>query len=224
MIDREKDKIEGEEVLELPRMSLAGPNPPSETSHDRRHRSKQVLRLPQQLQHCRKMSILKSGTSVLLSEEEDIAQELRPFWGVMTTTKATMVQREQYLEDMPKRWREVAKTLWQEPNLTMVLQALAALDPSSAPGCDGFTGAFYKGAYKEFFAPAMLDIIHEVAQTGVLPAVWCTGMMRCIPKEQGCLEVSKQRPIPALACNIKWLTGVLKLALTDPVAYVVPRK
>ena len=41
------------------------------------------------------------------------------------------------------------------------------------------------------------------------------------PKEQGCLDVDRQRPITLLTCKIKWLTGVLKLVLTDLVPYAV---
>jgi hypothetical protein len=59
----------------------------------------------------------------------------------------------------------------------------------------------------------MLDIIREVESSGRLPASWCEAMTRCIPKEQGCISVEKQRPIILLTCTIKWLTGVLKLAL-----------
>ena len=36
--------------------------------------------------------------------------------------------------------------------------------------------------------------------------------------------MEKQRPITLLTCKIKWLTGVLKLALNDVVNFVVPRR
>ena len=36
--------------------------------------------------------------------------------------------------------------------------------------------------------------------------------------------MSKQRPITLLTCKIKWLTGVLKLALNDLVSFVVPKQ
>ena len=38
------------------------------------------------------------------------------------------------------------------------------------------------------------------------------------------MSLSKQRPITLLTCKIKWLTGVLKLALNDLVSFVVPRQ
>ena len=57
----------------------------------------------------------------------------------------------------------------------MVALAPRDIDPPSAPGNDGFTGAFYK-AFSSHFSPAVLDIIREVKETGVLPASWCKGM------------------------------------------------
>ena len=84
----------------------------------------------------------------------------------------------------------------------MVALALRDLDPASAPGNDGFTGAFYK-AFSSHFSPTLLDIIREVRETGVLPSSWREGMTRCVPKEQGCIAVSKQRPITLLICKIK---------------------
>ena len=50
MVDREKDKIHGEEVVELLGMSLAGRDPQSESAGDRAHMSKQVIKFTQQLQ------------------------------------------------------------------------------------------------------------------------------------------------------------------------------
>ena len=62
-------------------MSLAGRDPQSEAPEDRKHRSKQVLRLLLLLQHSRKMPILKSGPGSILTEEEETAQKLCRFWG-----------------------------------------------------------------------------------------------------------------------------------------------
>ena len=63
-----------------------------------------------------------------------------------------------------------------------------------------------------------------MASSRPLPHQWRMGMTICIPKEQGCLSVDRQRPITLLTCKIKWLTGVLKLAPTYLVEYVVPRQ
>ena len=163
------------------RMSLSGPNPQSEAPEDRRHRSKQGLRLLQQLQSKRKFSVLQSPEGDILTEEEAIAGELCRYWGgVMMPTQATDQERRYYLSDMPERWRGVLEKLWKEPNLDIVALALKEFDPASAPGDDGFTEAFYK-AFSSHFTPAFLDIIREVRETGVLPASWCEGMMRCVP-------------------------------------------
>ena len=141
----------------------------------------------------------------------------------MRPTLTPDLERKEYLSDMPKRWRNAGKKSWQEPSLGMVHEALGALDPASAPGHDGFTGAFYK-AFSSYFAPVLLDVIREVGSTGHLPKEWCEGMTRCVPKEQGCISVDKQRPITLLTCKINWLTGVLKVALQDTVSYVVPHE
>ena len=91
-------------------------------------------------------------------------------------------QRWEYLSDMPKRWWGLASALWRGPDLNMVVLALRKLDPQSAPGHDGFIGAFYE-QFSWHLARAMLDIIREVGSCGRLPASWCEGMTRCVPKE-----------------------------------------
>ena len=78
------------------------------------------------------------------------------------------LERKDYLNDMPKRWRGAGGKLWQQPSLSMVHEALGALDPASAPRYDGFIGAFYK-AYSSRFAPVLLDVIRDVGSTGRLP-------------------------------------------------------
>ena len=184
---------------------------------------KQLLRLLQLLQSKRKLSVLQSPKGASLTEEEAIVGELCRYWaGVMTPTQATDQERRDYLSDMLERWRGVSERSWKEPNLDMVALALRDLDPASAAGYDGFTRAFYK-AFSSPFSAALLDIIREVRETGVLPASWCEGMTRCVPKEQGCIAVLKQRPITLLTCKIKWLTGLLKLALNDLLSFVVPK-
>ena len=103
----------------------------------------------------------------------------------------------------------------------MVLAALSELDPSSAPGPDGFSGGFY-GAFKQHFAPVMLGLIRTAAADNTLREEWIRGMTRCIPKEAGLLALDSLRPITLLKCEIKWLTGVLKLCLEDPVQFIAP--
>ena len=153
-----------------------------------------------------------------------MVQELCSYWsGIMRPALASGSERRAYLSGMPKCWRNAGTKLWWEPSLSMVHEVLGALGPASALGHDGFTGAFYK-AYSSYFAPALLDVIREVGSMGHLPKEWCEGMTRCVPKEQGCISVDKQRPITLLTCKIKWLTGVLKLAFQDMVSYAVPRQ
>ena len=57
LIDREKDGIQHAEVLQMLRMSLSGPNPYSEAPEDKKHSSKQVLRLLQQLQQTKTLGV-----------------------------------------------------------------------------------------------------------------------------------------------------------------------
>ena len=58
MVDRGKDGLQGGEVLELLRVSPSGPNPQPKAPEDRKHRSKQIRHLSQQLQSKRKLSVL----------------------------------------------------------------------------------------------------------------------------------------------------------------------
>ena len=103
----------------------------------------------------------------------------------------------------------------------MVLAALFELDPSSAPGPDEFSGGFYR-AFKQHFAPVMLELIRTAAADSTVPEEWIRGMTRCIPKEAGIPASDSLRPITLLNCKMKWLTRVLKLCLEDLVQFIVP--
>ena len=62
----------------------------------------------------------------------------------------------------------------------MVLAALSELDPSSAPRPDSW--GFYR-AFKQHFAPVMLELIRTAPADSTLPAQWIRGMTRGILKE-----------------------------------------
>ena len=98
----------------------------------------------------------------------------------------------------------------------MVLQALKALDPSSAPERDGFSGAFHKAYFSAYFTPLLLEFIRQFSETGRLPESLCEGMPRCVPKEQECVAVGKQCPIALFTCKTKWLTGAIPKSKYPP--------
>ena len=93
-------------------------------------------------------------------------------------------RQETLFSDIPRQWRGAGKVLWRDPDLHMVLAALSELDPASTPGPDGFSGGFYR-AFKQHFAPIMLELIRTAAADSTLPVEWIRGMTRCIPKEAG---------------------------------------
>ena len=166
--------------------------------------------------------MLRTTGRRLLFAEEEIASELVQFWSsVMTPTGALMEDKKHYISHTPRQWRGAGKVLWRDPDLQMVLAALSELDPSSAPGPDGFLGGFYR-AFKMHFAPFMLELIHTAAAHSTLPGEWIREMTRCIPKEARIPASDSLRPITLLNCKIKWLTGVLKLCLEDLVQFIVP--
>ena len=128
-----------------------------------------MSRLLHQIQNRGQMSVPKSVTGQLLFTESEIADKLVSFRSkVMTLTAAKSAQRSAYPTDIPPRWCGAGKILWQAPTLDMVFHALQELDPSSAPGPDGFSGAFNK-QFKHEFAPLLLDILRQTEHTRPLP-------------------------------------------------------
>ena len=125
-----------------------------------------------------------------------------------------------YISDIPKQWQGAGKVLRRDRDLQMVMVALSELDPSSAPGPEGFSG----GAFKTQLAPVMLQLIRTAAADSTLPIEWIREMTRCIPKEARIPASDSLRPITLLNCKMKWLTRVLELCLEDLVQFIFPRE
>ena len=129
----------------------------------------------------------------------------------MTSPGQTAQECEQFIERQrpPKVLKEAMKILWVRPSEDVVLTALEALDPTSAPGEDGTPALLYQ-VFEEYFVPRILWKMDSIARTGSWGESWARGLMRTTPKEVGHLAVDKQRPMKA-----KCVTGTIKLCIKD---------
>ena len=84
-VNTRKQEVPDAEMDEMLRGSLFPAPGTVETPSERKHRSKQVCRLPQQIQHRRQMSVMKSSSGSLLFTETEIADELISFWSKIMT-------------------------------------------------------------------------------------------------------------------------------------------
>ena len=153
-----------------------------------------------------------------------VGQAMGRFWQkTMTSPGKTAQECEQFIEQQrpPKVWKEAMEKLWLRPSEEVVLTALEALDPTSAPGEDGIPALLYQ-VFEGYFMPRILWKMNNIARTGSWGDSWARGLMRTIPKEVGNLAVDKQRPITLLNTKAKWVTGTIRLCITDFLMIMVP--
>lgn len=113
------------------------------------------------------------------------------------------------------------KHLWKMPSYAIVLSALEALDPTSAPGEDGIPALLYQ-LFPEQFTIRILQKIDHIARVGKWGYKWARGIMRSIPKEAGNIAVDKRRLITLFNAKAKWITGTIKLCSQDFIMMMVP--
>ena len=112
--------------------------------------------------------------------------------------------------------------LMKERTSTMVLEALAGLQPQSSAGSDGIHAAVYQ-RYASVFAPKMGELMDHVLQGAQLPEAWTEGLVRVVPKVPGSLLVSDMRPICLQNMLIKWMTAIVLRQLEDFFAAIIPK-
>ena len=221
LLQREKSKVQGDEMLCLLQRELSFNESLNETTDKSKHSQAQIKRLLRQMKERRQLTVIKSAQGELLRDPQDVGQVLARFRGcIMAPNWAYKPERDSFLAGIPGRWSTMG-SLWNEPMAQMAEEALSKLDPNSAPGEDGILAGFYKLFSKEF-STRIMEVVTEVHGSRRLPPHWTMGMLRCIPKGQGKISVENQRPITLLNTKVKLITGILKMSVQDVIMTVVP--
>ncbi|KAL9677944.1 hypothetical protein QQ045_015782 [Rhodiola kirilowii] len=104
------------------------------------------------------------------------------------------------------------------PDEVEVCQVINSLNPSSAPGPDGFTGHFYKHCWHIIKEDILLDVRGFFQDLPLAGAITATNLV-LIPKKPNATRIDQLRPISL--CNFihKILSGILNSRL----ALILPR-
>ena len=105
----------------------------------------------------------------------------------------------------------------------LALKALDALQPAASPGDDGFTIQVYK-AFKQIFAPKLVEVMEQFLKTGHIPNSWSIALLNPIPKVASTPEAKDLRPLVLQNTGLKWISACIALQLSDIISQLTPPK
>ena len=220
LLDNEFSDRTGLLVLNKIKQALADPY-----EHTPGNRKKEIWRLTKQLQTRKRLLRLRNQTGVL-TDPEAIAKEITSFWaGIMNNGGASEEACFTYLNDFfeGKDMNMLVKALYKPLSIDVVLKALDNLQPTAAPGYDGFVVKIYK-AFKENFAPHMVLVIEEFLRTGEIPQHWSLALLNPIPKVPGDPAAKDLRPLVLQNTCLKWISATIALQLSDLISQITPKQ
>mmetsp|Transcript_87933 Transcript_87933/g.152948 ORF Transcript_87933/g.152948 Transcript_87933/m.152948 type:complete len:266 (-) Transcript_87933:521-1318(-) len=140
----------------------------AELTDKRGRRKKQVVKLLQQMMSRKQTTVVKLQDGTIISGVDKVGVAMGNYWrSIMVSPAKTAHECEQFIQSLtpPRMWKEAMQKLWKIPSYDIVLTALEALDPSSAPGEDGIPAILYQ-IFSDFFVPRILQKIDNIARTG----------------------------------------------------------
>ncbi|XP_042474834.1 uncharacterized protein LOC122056934 [Macadamia integrifolia] len=104
------------------------------------------------------------------------------------------------------------------PSDSEIKNAVWDLDPDSAPGPDGFPGAFYKSCW-DIISSDLCNAIRWFFRTGFMPYGINNNFLVLIPKIEGALSLDKFRPL----CMGNFLCKIISKILAMRLSCVLPK-
>ncbi|XP_042479159.1 uncharacterized protein LOC122060066 [Macadamia integrifolia] len=99
------------------------------------------------------------------------------------------------------------------PSDSEIKHAVWDLDPDSAPGPDGFPGAFYKSCW-DIISSDLCNAIRWFFRTGFMPYGINNNFLALIPKIEGALSLDKFRPLCMGNFSCKIISKILAMRLS----------
>ena len=112
----------------------------------------------------------------------------------------------------------IFRALFKPMSKELALKALDTLQPSASPCLDGFTIQIYK-AFKDVFAPKLVEVIEQFLTTGNVPQSWSLALLNPIPKVATTPEAKDLRPLVLQNTGLKWIPSRIAFGYhrpTDP--------
>jgi hypothetical protein len=110
-----------------------------------------------------------------------------------------------FLEGLPSLERLQAEALEAPFTLPELQAAVAGAAASRAPGLDGLSCELYKKVLP-IIGPQFLAALNDMLAADLLPASFCRGVVRLLPKVQGVPTAAQFCPITLLGADYKLLT------------------
>ena len=148
---------------------------------------KQIWRPAKQMQYQRKLFSLKNRYGVVVTDPEQIAQEIvQNISSTMTQVSATEEECYHFLDSCFARHAHQPLYCMLSKPLTydLIHAALDTLNKGSAPGQDG-TGQEIYQHFHQHFVPRKLHIIQDFEYTSSLSHSWSLALLNPIPKTAG---------------------------------------
>ena len=160
---------------------------------------------------------LKKKNGEITRDKEEIAEEIRDFWGKVKNSPDTLPQREEAdkekIEQMMKNTvykldEKQMEEIDKEIQVEEVEEAIRRLRLHKAPGRDGIIAELYK-EWKEEWAKILTIVFEELRKEGQLTRRLKETSIRLLYKKGDRAEPGNYRPIALLNLDYKILTSVL---------------
>ena len=168
------------------------------------------------------VSFLEKGDGEIVSEQENILNEVQHFYENLYSFKNVQAFDLDYLKNNAVLLdHDSSVGLEGEISIREVKQALKNMKNNKSPGPDGFTAEFYK-----FFFPDigifLVRSINEGFDKGELSVTQYQGVITCIPKEGKPKQFIKNwRPISLLNISYKILSSCLALRIKSVLPLII---
>ena len=154
------------------------------------------------------VSFLDKGNGEIISEQENILEEVHNFYNSLYSHKEVQDTDLDYLKTEAVVLNEEEKQkLEGEISLTEIAESLKNMKNNKSPGPDGFTTEFFKFFFKDI-GHFLLRSYNESFNNGCLSITQYQGVITCIPKEGKPKQFLKNwRPISLLNVTYKILSA-----------------
>ena len=168
---------------------------------------------------------IRSGSGGIVSQPEQIMQELAGFYEILYSPGMTYAQGdlELYLAQLAfPGLSDAQRTLLDKPlTVEEMMEAVSAFPNCKAPGEDGLPMEVYK-QYSEVLLPLLLKVFNNARERGTLPpSMTKANIVLLLKPGKDPVDPGAYRPISLLQSDIKILAKVLAIRLNGVITSIV---